>query len=242
MKRRELILDFTSLLDVILILLFMVIVNINQASLTANEETERELAAAQAQIKELSDDKEDLLMEIESIIGREISYADISLEMESLKSDYDALLDEYDYLKLTSDYDPKDTSLYEAALERLEKVTLICETSKNEETGNYEVNVKVYKNGDKNDGQSFTDSVILEHNMELTKEERTRLKAKQVTELTKALSTVIRDVDLDMIWFAIQYYYEDENFSNMDLEIMNEAIENIERTFSKKCHIEKIKL
>ena len=242
MKRRELILDFTSLLDVILILLFMVIVNINQASLTANEETERELAAAQAQIKELSDDKEDLLMEIESIIGREISFADISLEMESLKSDYDALLDEYDYLKLTSDYDPKDTSLYEAALERLEKVTLICETSKNEETGNYEVNVKVYKNGDKNDGQSFTDSVILEHNMELTKEERTRLKAKQVTELTKALATVIRDVDLDMIWFAIQYYYEDENFSNMDLEIMNEAIENIERTFSKKCHMEKIKL
>ena len=242
MKRRELILDFTSLLDVILILLFMVIVNINQASLTANEETERELVAAQAQIKELSDDKEDLLMEIESIIGREISYADISLEMESLKSDYDALLDEYDYLKLTSDYDPKDTSLYEAALERLEKVTLICETSKNEETGNYEVNVKVYKNGDKNDGQTFADSVILEHNMELTKEERTRLKAKQVTELTKALSTVIRDVDLDMIWFSVQYYYEDENFSNMDLEIMNEAIENIERMFSKKCHIEKIKL
>lgn len=242
MKRRELILDFTSLLDVILILLFMVIVNINQASLTANEETERELAAAQAQIKELSDDKEDLLMEIESIIGREISFADISLEMESLKSDYDALLDEYDYLKLTSDYDPKDTSLYEAALERLEKVTLICETSKNEETGNYEVNVKVYKNGDKNDGQSFADSVILEHNLDLTKEERTRLKAKQVTELTKALATVIRDVDLDMIWFSIQYYYEDENFSNMDLEIMNEAIENIERTFSKKCHMEKIKL
>lgn len=242
MKRRELILDFTSLLDVILILLFMVIVNINQASLTANEETERELAAARSQIKELSDDKEDLLTEIESIIGKEISYADISLEMESLKSDYDALLDEYDYLKLTSDYDPKDTSLYEAVIERVEKVTLICETSKNEETGNYEVNVKVYKNGDKNDGQSFTDSVILEHNMELTKEERTRLKAKQVTELTKALSTVIRDVDLDMIWFSIQYYYEDENLSNMDLEIMNEAIENIERAFSKKCHIEKIKL
>ena len=242
MKRRELILDFTSLLDVILILLFMVIVNINQASLTANEETEKELAAAQSQIKDLNDDKEDLLMALESIVGKEISYADISLEMESLKSEYDALLDEYDYLKLTSDYDPKDTSLYEAAIERLEKITLICETSKNEETGNYEVNVKVYKNGDKNDGQSFADSVILEHNMELTKEERTRLKAKQVTELTKALSTVIRDVDLDMIWFSIQYYYEDENFSNMDLEIMNEAIENIERMFSKKCHIEKIKL
>lgn len=242
MKRRELILDFTSLLDVILILLFMVIVNINQASLTANEETERELAAARSQIKELNDDKEDLLMAIEGIIGREISYADISPVMESLKSEYDALLDEYDFLKLTSDYDPEDTSLYEAALERVEKVTLICETSKNEETGNYEVNIKVYKNGDKNDGQSFADSVTLEHNLELTKEERTRLKAKQVTELTKALSTVIRDVDLDMIWFSIQYYYEDENFSNMDLEIMNEAIENIERTFSKRCHIEKIKL
>ena len=76
----------------------------------------------------------------------------------------------------------------------------------------------------------------------MTKEERTRLIAEQVTEVTKVLSTVISDVDLEMMWFSVQYYYEDENFSNIDLEIINEAIKNIERIFSKSCYIEKIKL
>jgi len=50
MKKRELMLDFTSLLDVILILLFIVIANMNQVSLSAGEELTAQLTQADTKV------------------------------------------------------------------------------------------------------------------------------------------------------------------------------------------------
>lgn len=242
MKKRELILDFTSLLDVIMILLFVVIHNMNQASLSANEETERILAESRSQVEALSDEKDNLLEQVEDILGREVSYEDIGLELKSMKQNYDALENEYAYLKIISDRDADDMSIFKATIERMAKITLICTTEKNEETDNYEVRVDIYLGTDQNDAQSLIDSVTIEHDLNLTRDERMRFNAEQVTKVTKVLENTLKDVDLKWLWFSIQYPYEDENFSNLDLEILNRSISDLERVLSKSCYIDKIKL
>ena len=211
MKKRELILDFTSLLDVIMILLFVVIHNMNQASLSAYEETERALAEVQSQVEALADERDDLLAQVED-------------------------------LKIISGLDVDDMSVFKATIERMAKITLICTTEMNDETDNYEVRVDIYLGTDQNDAQSLVDSVIIEHDLELTREERMRFNAEQVTKVTKVLENMLKDVDLKLLWFSIQYAYEDENFSNLDLEILSRSISDLERILSKSCYIDKIKL
>ena len=211
MKKRELILDFTSLLDVIMILLFVVIHNMNQASLSAYEETERELAEVQSQVEALADERDNLLAQVED-------------------------------LKIISGLDVDDMSVFKATIERMAKITLICTTEMNDETDNYEVRVDIYLGTDQNDAQSLVDSVIIEHDLELTREERMRFNAEQVTKVTKVLENMLKDVDLKLLWFSIQYAYEDENFSNLDLEILSRSISDLERILSKSCYIDKIKL
>lgn len=242
MKKRELILDFTSLLDVIMILLFVVIYNMNQASLSATEETGRALDEARSQVEALSDERDDLLAQVESILGREVNYGDIGLELEAMKQEYDALENEYDYLKTITDRNADDVSVFKATVERMAKVTLICTTEENEETDNYEVKVDIYLGTDPDDAQSLIDSVTIEHDLDLTRDERVKFNAEQVTKVTKVLENMLKDVDLKLLWFSIQYTYEDENFSNLDLEILNRSIRDLERVLSKSCYIDKVKL
>ncbi|MCH5271749.1 MAG: hypothetical protein J1E83_13590 [Lachnospiraceae bacterium] len=218
MKKKELILDFTSLLDVIMILLFVVISNMNQASLAINEEAEMAVSEARSQ------------------------YADISSQLEELKNEYDILQNEYDYLKITTDYDADDVSVYEATIERMAKVVLICNTDENDLTGNYEVKINIYLDENINGESSFLESVIIEHDLNLSREEREKVNAEQVLNVTRVLSGALRDVDEEMIWVSVQYAYDDENFSNSDLRIIKESINNLERSFSKTCYIDEIKL
>lgn len=242
MKKRELILDFTSLLDVIMILLFVVIHNMNQASLSANKEIESALAEARSQVEALSGERDDLLAQAEDILGREVDYADIGLELETMKQDHEALENEYAYLKIISDRNADDMSVFKATIERMAKITLICTTEENEETDKYEVRVDVYLGTDQNDAQSLIDSITIEHNLDLTRDERMRFNAGQVTKVTKVFENMLKDVDLKLLWFSIQYTYEDENFSNLDLEILSKSISDLERVLSKSCYIDKIKL
>lgn len=218
MKKKELILDFTSLLDVIMILLFVVIINMNHASLSVNEEAQKKQQEAQSQIEA------------------------ISAELEELKLEYNTLQDENDYLKITSNYDANDTSIYDAVIKRMTKVTLICNTGENKETGNYEVQINIYLDANESDEKSFSNSVIIEHNLNLSKDERQKINAEHVTNVTRELSSALRNVDSNVIWFSVQYEYDDENFSNSDLEIINEAIGNLERSFSRACYVDKIEI
>lgn len=218
MKKKELILDFTSLLDVIMILLFVVISNMNQTSLAINEEAEKAVAEAQSQ------------------------YADMNSRLEELQNEYNMLQNEYDYLKITTDYDADDTSVYEATIERMAKVVLICNTDENDLTGNYEVKIDLYLDGNMNGESTFLESVIIEHDLDLSREEREKFNAEQVLNVTKVLSGALRDVDKEMIWVSIQYAYDDENFSSSDLRIIKESIHNLQRSFSKTCYVDEIKL
>lgn len=249
MKKRELILDFTSLLDVIMILLFVVIGNMSLVSVNANaaarEETEaakEALAAEQLQTEEAAEKIAELeakLAEAETL-GQE--YADLELELKVLLENHTALLEEYDYLKIITDFDASDTSAYEQVIKRMTKVLLLCDTGINGETGQPEVSVGIYRSGGTEEEKTYVTSVVLAHDFSLTKEERAELTAGQVTEMTKALSGALRDTAEDVVWCSVQYAYDDENFSQSDLEVISEAIRNLERSFSKSCFLEKIKI
>lgn len=256
MKKRELILDFTSLLDVIMILLFVVISNMSLASANANaaarEETEaaqEALATEQLQTKEAAEKIAELTGELAELSGRlaelqgvEQKNADLELELKVLLENHTALLEEYDYLKIITDFDANDTSVYGQVIERMTKVLLLCETGTGEETGNPEVRIGIYRAGGAEEENSYVTSVVLVHDFALSKEERAEVMATQVTELTKALSGALREDSEAVVWCSVQYAYDDANFSQSDLEVIGEAIRNLERSFSKTCFMEKIKI
>lgn len=242
MKRKGLVLDFTSFLDVMLILIFIVIVNMNQVSLSANEASDKALTEAQTQLETIRLERDALTAEINLLQENANNYAALQEEYEALEQRYAALEDDYDYLRITSDYDVDDMSVYQAAIERMTKVALICSTGKNAETGNYEVTVDIYIDQAQIGEQSYVDTITITHNFNLTKEERARLNSQQVVEATRVLSRALRNQENSMVWFSIQYAYDDENFSHSDLEILTEAISNLEHSFSISCYAEKIKL
>ncbi len=249
MKKRELILDFTSLLDVIMILLFIVISNMSLASVNANAAAKEETAAAQealAKEQRQAEEAAEKIAELEAKLAEakklEQEYADLELELKVLLENHTALLEEYDYLKIITDFDANDTSAYEQVIKRMTKVLLLCDTGINAETGQPEVSVGIYRSGGTEYEKTYVTSVTLLHDFSLTKEERAEFAAGQVTEMTKALSGALRDVSEDVVWCSVQYAYDDENFSQSDLEVISEAIRNLERSFSKTCFMEKIKI
>ncbi len=253
MKKRELILDFTSLLDVIMILLFVVIGNMSLVSASANaaakEETEavQEVLATERQQAEETAEKlaelEGKLAELEGkLADANQKNADLELELQVLLENHTALLEEYDYLKIITDFDASDTSAYGQVIKRMTKVLLLCETGQDAETGNPEVRVGIYRSGGTEEERTYVTSVTLLHDFSLSTEERAELTAAQVTELTKALSGALRDTAEEVVWCSVQYAYDDENFSQSDLDVIGEAIGNLERSFSKTCFMEKIKI
>ena len=253
MKKRELILDFTSLLDVIMILLFVVISNMNLASLSANEEVKAEKDAVQSALEREQAEgiaAAEKIRELESVLAeqeqriKELQQAkeEKELELKVLLENHEALLEEYDYLKIITDFDASDTSAYGQVIERMTKVLLLCDTGQNPETGNTEVTVGIYRSSGKQEEKSYVSSVVLVHDFSLTGQEREGLAARQVTELTKSLSGALRESSEAVVWCSVQYAYDDVSFSQSDLEIIEEAIRNLERSFSKTCFMEKIKI
>ena len=253
MKKRELILDFTSLLDVIMILLFIIISNMNFASVNANAAAKAETEAAQEALEQEQEETEaatEKIKELEAMLAEaagkaeelEQENADMELELKVLLENHEALLEEYDYLKIITDFDARDTSAYGQVIERMAKVLLLCETGHNPDNGQTEVTVGIYRTAERQEEKSYVASVVFLHDFSLTMQEREELAARQVTELTKALSGALRENSEEVVWCSVQYAYDDENFSQSDLEIIDEAIRNLERSFSKTCFMEKIKI
>ncbi|MBQ2985016.1 MAG: hypothetical protein IJD61_01200, partial [Clostridia bacterium] len=88
MKKKELILDFTSLLDVILILLFIVTASMSRASLSANDEISAELEQTAAQLALLDEEREQLLFRLEILEAEDAEQRAALLELQQLKESY----------------------------------------------------------------------------------------------------------------------------------------------------------
>ncbi|MBR4019415.1 MAG: hypothetical protein IKK12_07685, partial [Clostridia bacterium] len=168
MKKKELMLDFTSLLDVILILLFIVIANMNQASAAVGEELTAQLTDSEARIQMLEEERTQLSAQLEEMRISEAENAAVIQEFDQLQERFEALQEEYDHLKITTNYDEDDISVYREAIEKTTRVVLMCDTSLNPATGNQEVKVDIYFDSGEEGKQSYVSSVVLVHDFSLS--------------------------------------------------------------------------
>ena len=249
MKKRQLILDFTSLLDVIMILLFIVLGNMSRLTTEAEEEAKAAVAESQIQVEQLSEEKETMTAEIEELRSQiqqdaeaETALVEAEKALAELEGKYNSLQEDYDYLKITTEFNAEDTKVYEMVIERMTKLVVICEAVEDEKNKNPQVELGIYVVDTDSEEQTYAGAVYLEHDLSLLREERIRVYANQVTEVTKAFADALRKDSQDIIWFSVQYAYDDANVSNVDLSVIQEAARNLERSFSKTCFVEKIKI
>lgn len=216
-KKKNIILDFTSLLDVIMILLFVVICSMSNASLEANEnakKTQESLADAETKLEDMQD------------------------KLDVLSADNEALNMELSSYKLNSD-DPVSSEAYEAILGSTTKVIMKCETGMDTETNKHMVSIDIMiKNKDETARQT-TAKII--HDFDLSRKERDEFNARQIGSIKDELKKYLTYSDTKLIWVLIEYDYRDENFSNADLEIIHDALETIEADLNITCYIEEMK-
>lgn len=231
MKKRDLVLDFTSLLDVIMIILFVVISSMGQASFDAKE-------MAQNQMKENAGVQQELEASMQDLAEMQNKYEDMTTYCDSLQQQIRELLKENNLYK-TEDIDRE--LLYESLMEKSKKITLICKPyiNSNKSDGN-EVEITVYSS-EAGDEQEALDIVIFTHNFDLSRDERIVKNAEMQANMYKSLENLIRDTDLDLVFFTIEYTYGDKNFSQTDLNNIVRAIGDIERNYSVTCYIDKVK-
>jgi len=223
MRRRELVLDFTSLLDVIMILLFIVTTGIGASAKAEGERAEQAVAQAQAQTEALEGEREKL-----------------SQELAALQEQYDQLQADYDYLKISTNYDAGDTSVYQQAMGRVTQAVLDCRGSGDSQGAQAEIGLYIAPAG--GDGRAaFAGQRSMAHDFTLTPAQRAEHSARQVNELAKLLADALRDDQAPVIWFTIQYRYSDENFTYADLTIIRKAISVFEAAFDKPCYYSVLK-
>ena len=231
MKKRDLVLDFTSLLDVIMIILFVVISSMGQASFDAKE-------MAQNQMKENAGIQQELEASRQDLADIQNKYEDMTAYCDSLQQQIKELLKENNLYK-TEDIDRE--LLYESLMEKSKKITLICKPYINSnKSDSNEVEITVYSS-ETGEEQEALDIVTFTHNFDLSRDDRIVKNAEMQADMYKSLENLIRDTDLDLVFFTIEYTYGDKNFSQTDLNNIVRAIDDIERNYSVTCYIDKVK-
>lgn len=236
MKKRDIVLDFTSLLDVIMIILFLIISGIKQsADQTDNSMTEKDgrIAELESELDKLSSELDNSLSELE----KELS------EKNTLISDYDELKNEYELvLSEKGSADIQDDKLLETLLKKSDKLVFNCSSfSKDDDPDVASVEVKIYYAENGNDPEE-TNTIVFTHDFRLNSEERKKKNAAMQSNLYKLLKDEISSSDSECILATIQYSYNDKNISQSDLDIIYGALNDIETSESKKCFTDKVKL
>ncbi len=132
-------------------------------------------------------------------------------------------------------------ALYQDVIEEMAKVNIICETSVDEATGFDQVEVRIYIEDD-GGRKSLGEEYILIHEENLTSSQRQILQNNQRIALGKILIDLLSEEDSPLIWLMVQYDYEDVGFTYWDLEIIREAVEDLEVTIDKPCYLEQINI
>ncbi len=131
--------------------------------------------------------------------------------------------------------------LYESLMEKSKKITLICTPYINSNKSNSnEVEITLYS-GEMGNEQEALDIVIFTHNFDLTREERILKNAEMQADMYKALENIIKDDELELVFITIEYTYGDKTFRKTDLNNIIRAVEDIERSHSVTCYIDKVK-
>ncbi len=223
--KRENNLDFTPLLDVIMILLFIVLAGIGHKA----QETKDDLTKAEKQIAEL---EENSLRLEESIRELESHNNDLTVELDAVSQHYNDLL-------AITEYGKTNLNAYPAVLRRVMKSTLVCEPVPEEWSDNWNVKVDLYIDKTYDNDLVYADSFKLVHDYDLTAEERQRINARQEQEMTQFLEKHLEVDASEYCYITIQYPELDENFSSLDLDIIEKAINNTQNDRGLKCYIER---
>ncbi|MBE5923589.1 MAG: hypothetical protein E7271_03855 [Lachnospiraceae bacterium] len=228
MRRRELVLDFTSLLDVIMIILFVVISNMGQSAIDTQKKAQDAIdknATIKQKLIEENKEKNELADENKELKDKE---SELKSENNKLKAEAGrAGVDE--------------AELLDRLLNKATKITLICSPYVNANKSNEQaVEISIYC-GSGDDEQETADIVTFTHDFNMNIEERKKKNAEMQSVMYESLKKIISTTDTELVLVTIQYTYNDKNFSQMDLEVINSSIEDIERNLSKTCYIDKVK-
>ena len=230
MKKRDLVLDFTSLLDVIMIILFIVMSTMGQASSDVQKE-------AQAQVEDNAEMQQKLKDSQHDLMDLQNEYAEMVANNGELQKQLEDLLEERELYKMDVD----EMLLYEELMKKSKKITLICKPYINpNKSDSNEGEVTVYS-GDNGEEQEALDVVTFTHNFNLSREERSEKNAQMRENMYRSLENIIGDKDLERVFITIEYTYGDKGFSKIDLDNIMGAVEDIERNYSITCYIDKIK-
>jgi len=210
-RRQNIALDFTSLLDVILIILFIVIGSTNQASVEAGEASAQAIAEAQAQAEDLEQKNEQLHNELDEAI----------VELAMMKNE--------------AEYNPGDAENTFDLIRGITKVVLDCSTSIDPTTKNSTATIciSVIRNGGQE--QTELETVSFLHDQSLSGTEREQVRSEQVQTLANVLINGLRQDALPVFWLTIQYDYDDAYFTYSDINVIQQAVDiarlQLEKTF-----------
>ncbi len=242
MGKKNILLDFTSLLDVIMIILFVVICKLGQASMEVNASAQEAIAkadVAQEALEEAQGALEDAQAELERMTKRDTIQTSI---IEELEGRNEALTVENEELKAAAEESFDREKVMEELLGNSLNLQLICSTYTDEnKSASQMVNITIYKEQESEELEAGR-IVTFVHDYELSAERRAVKNAQMQKELYDALYEAWRGSNADFLLISVEYTYADVNFSQTDLDIIYGAVEDLERECGIKCFINKIKL
>lgn len=249
MKKRDLVLDFTSLLDVIMIILFVVVSSMGQASYEAKEEAREAVAESEIIKEDMATMEQDMSAMQQSVASMQSEKESVEEEKATLEEKIQELEKENRELRAENGRsDVDEAAMYEMLMKKSTKMTLICTTkadSSDESVstdGNAfsKVEIALYR-GNIGEEQQSVDKVTFVHDFSLSQDERAEANALMQKDLYDSIKKAIGSTDAKLILFTVEYTYSDKDFSQADLDIISEAIGDIERYLGVTCYIDKVK-
>ena len=227
MKRNNY-LDFTSLLDVIMILLFIVLTSIGNKAITAQEQLTESLAEADSRINELEKKNEDLQNDLTDI---EATYQELNSQFETLSQQYNDLL-------LIHEKSLDNSDIYSAVINKITKILLVCNPEQDKRTGDWNVAIELYLGKNYNKETQYINTTSIIHDLNLSNSDRKVFNEKQTNQIVEFLDSNLDNHDVDAFYIILQYPYSDENISSLDLSVLEESIKRYELKTNVKCIVE----
>ena len=219
-------LDFTSLLDVIMILLFIILAGIGQKA----QETKEDLVRSEQEVESLNQD----------IVSYNETIAELQSQNKELTAQLDNTLQQYNDLLAITREDKDTVKMYSAAIRRTTKYSLICTPVRDGHSGSWNVDIDLYTDNTYGSDLTYTDSFRLTHDYELSAEERQHVLARQELDLTHFLEKQLPGNSTEFCYIQIEYPANDQYFSSLDLDIINKSLSNMQNGHGLQCYVEKI--
>lgn len=225
MKKRSLNLDFTSLLDVIMILLFIVVSSMGQATLDKQKDYEQykeELQAEDAIIK----------MQAEEIADRngvlEAENSELLLENGELTTENSKLIAENEYLRaLNGESVDNKESLLQSLFEDSVRIILDCSSANDSSSSIEKVNINLFYGTGTSDKELSTNIISIQHDRTLSREERQQKNAEMQNSLANEIRSILERNGKEIAIITIRLKKGDPGITLSDVEIIDGAIREL---------------